>query len=161
MITFNADEVFEMAEQIERNGAEFYRKAAASASGDAAGALDKLAREEDEHEQTFADMRAQLAAGERAATTFDPEGEGAMYLGAMVQGEVFDFKSKPADRLTGAESLADVYRTAIGLEKDSIIFYLAMKEMVPPSAGRQRLDDIIEQEMDHITILSKRLAAAR
>ena len=27
-ITFNADEIFEMAEQIERNGATFYREAA-------------------------------------------------------------------------------------------------------------------------------------
>ena len=32
MITFNADEVFEMAEQIERNGAAFYRKAAQGAA---------------------------------------------------------------------------------------------------------------------------------
>ena len=31
-ITFNADEVFEMAEQIERNGAKFYREAATKTS---------------------------------------------------------------------------------------------------------------------------------
>ena len=30
MITFNADEILEMAQRIERNGAAFYRKAAAS-----------------------------------------------------------------------------------------------------------------------------------
>ena len=30
-VTFNADEVFEMAEQIERNGAKFYRAAAVDA----------------------------------------------------------------------------------------------------------------------------------
>jgi hypothetical protein len=30
---FNADDVFEMAEQIERNGAVFYRKAAADVTG--------------------------------------------------------------------------------------------------------------------------------
>jgi rubrerythrin len=161
VITFNADEIFEMAEQIERNGAEFYRKAAASASEQAAEGLEELANMEDEHEQTFADMRSQLAAADRAATTFDPEGEGALYLDAMVQGEVFDFKSKPADLLTGAESLADVYRTAIGLEKDSIIFYLAMKEIVPADAGQGRITDIIDQEMGHIAMLSKRLAAVR
>ena len=31
-ITFNADEIFEIAEQIERNGARFYREAAGNAS---------------------------------------------------------------------------------------------------------------------------------
>ncbi|GAI05715.1 unnamed protein product [marine sediment metagenome] len=30
--TFNADEIFEMAEEIERNGAMFYREAAANTS---------------------------------------------------------------------------------------------------------------------------------
>ena len=33
-ITFNANEVFEMAEEIERNGAKFYRQAAEKASDD-------------------------------------------------------------------------------------------------------------------------------
>ena len=33
MITFNPDEIFEMAEQIERNGAKFYRKAAERTAG--------------------------------------------------------------------------------------------------------------------------------
>ena len=31
-LDFNADEVFEIAEQIERNGSEFYRKAAENMS---------------------------------------------------------------------------------------------------------------------------------
>ena len=31
-ITFNANEIFEMAEEMERNGARFYRKAAENAS---------------------------------------------------------------------------------------------------------------------------------
>ena len=31
-ISFNADEVFEMAEAMERNGAKFYRKAAENAT---------------------------------------------------------------------------------------------------------------------------------
>ncbi len=31
-ITFNADEIIEMAEEIERNGAKFYREAAKNAS---------------------------------------------------------------------------------------------------------------------------------
>ncbi|MBL7153969.1 MAG: rubrerythrin, partial [Phycisphaerae bacterium] len=61
---FNADEVFEMAEQIEVNGARFYRAAAKKFP-----ALDQmlleLAAMEDEHQRTFAAMRAELSAAEQ------------------------------------------------------------------------------------------------
>ena len=83
---FNADEIFEMAEQIERNGASFYRKAAESID-DPAGKklLLDFAAMEDEHEKTFAALRKDLSEKDKAATTFDPEGEAALYLRAFVQ----------------------------------------------------------------------------
>ena len=43
---------------------------------------------------------------------------------------------------------------AIGLEKDSIIFYLGMKELVPENLGKNRIDKIIKEEMGHIRLLS-------
>ncbi len=61
MITFSADEIFEIAEQIERNGANFYRKAAESAEGDNRNLLLRLAKMEDDHEKIFATMRAEFA----------------------------------------------------------------------------------------------------
>jgi rubrerythrin len=161
VITFNADEIFEMAEQIERNGAGFYRKAASLAPGKpAAELLLDLATDEDEHEQTFARMRSQLSADERAQTNFDPEGEGALYLHAMVQGRVFNFKAVPAERLTEAQSLQDILRIAIELEKDSILFYYMLGKMVPEEAGKARIHDIIDQEVGHIATLSKKMAQA-
>ena len=75
---FNADDVFEMAEQIEKNGAVFYRQAAADvADPDAKSFLLNLAAMEDDHQQTFADMRKELGSGEKAATVFDPANEAA------------------------------------------------------------------------------------
>jgi len=51
---FNADEIFEMAEQIERNGAKFYRRAAEQVtSPDGSELLLNLAVMEDVHEKTF------------------------------------------------------------------------------------------------------------
>ena len=59
---FNADEIFEMAEQIERNGEEFYRKMAESISDAQVSQLFlDLAAMEAEHEKVFASMRADLA----------------------------------------------------------------------------------------------------
>ena len=65
-ITFNAFEIFEIAEQIERNGAKFYRRAA-EYIGDkkTKQTLLELADMEDDHEKTFIEMRKQLQAAKR------------------------------------------------------------------------------------------------
>jgi len=159
MINFNADEVFEMAEQIERNGAAFYRKAAEGAASSCAGRLRKLAAMEDDHERTFHQIRTELAGEGKLKRDFDPDDEAARYLRAMADGKVFDFDSAPAEKLTGSESIEDILRTANGQEKDSILFYLVMEKAVPAGAGRDAIDKIIAQEVEHVAILSGELAA--
>ena len=93
MMVFNAEEVLQMAEQIERNGARFYRRAAEFVKDPAVNKLLlELAAWEDGHEKLFASMRARLGEREREKTVFDPEGEGGMYLKAMADGQVFDVR---------------------------------------------------------------------
>ncbi|MHC5179674.1 MAG: ferritin family protein, partial [Planctomycetota bacterium] len=83
-ITFNADEIFEMAEQIERNGAKFYREAAQNASdGKVKEMLLEMAAMEDGHEKTFSQMRKELSAEDRESNVFDPDNEVAQYLQTM------------------------------------------------------------------------------
>jgi rubrerythrin len=53
--------------------------------------------------------------------------------------------------------MKSVLKAAILAEKDSIVFYLGMKEMVPEKYGKDRLDKIIREEMGHIKILGKEL----
>jgi rubrerythrin len=55
---FKVDEIFKMAEQIERNGAKFYRAAAKKIPA-AKQALVELASMEDEHLRTFAAIIAE------------------------------------------------------------------------------------------------------
>ena len=56
---FNADDVLEMAEQLEKNGGKFYRAAAESTNDpDNKKFLLELAAMEDQHELTFKAMRA-------------------------------------------------------------------------------------------------------
>ena len=77
---FNADEVLKIAEQIERNGIEFYERAAERFDGDAARRLRNLADMERTHEQVFASMRRELAKADQKLKAFDPEGEAGRYL---------------------------------------------------------------------------------
>lgn len=158
MISFNAGEVYEMAIQMERNGAAFYRKAAAGTANDEIGAmLSRLADMELDHQRTFEQMKDALTEQDGAQIVFDADNEAAAYLQAAVEGKVFDTKSRPAEVLTATAAMEEVLGTAIGLEKDSIVFYTGMKEMVPTGSGRDRIDDIIRQEMGHITTLCKEL----
>ncbi len=161
-ITFNAFEIFEMAEQIERNGVKFYRKAAQSISDqDVRQTLLDLADMEAEHEETFAGMRKQLSDRERELRVFDPENEVALYLQAMASGHVFDLKKDPGEQLTGTETVEDILKLAIDAEKDSIIFYLGLKDFVPAKAGKDRVEAIIKEEMGHIAVLNRGLPASK
>ena len=159
MITFNADEIFEMAEQIERDGAKFYRKAAQSADDEGRDLLLRLADMEDDHEKTFAAMRSELTDAKERYTTPDPDNQAALYLQAVADGKVFD--SDPSEDLSGTESMEDILTTAIGLEKDSVVFYESMKEIVQTTAGREKVAAIIAEEVGHIVDLRNQLEALK
>ncbi len=152
MYDFNADDIFEMAEQLERNGAEFYRTAAEAVADQ--GNKDfmlKLADMEVGHERTFKKMRETLTTAEKSPTVFDPEGEAVHYLRALADTRVFFQKEMDTT------SMAAILKDAITAEKDSIVFYLGMRDGVPEDMGRSRLDAIIKEEMGHIQLLSKAL----
>ena len=157
---FNADEILEMAEKIERNGARFYRKAAELVKDAVVSKLlQDLAVWEDGHERVFSSLRADLDHQEREPMVFDPEHETSMYLRAMADGHVFDARVDPVDTLTGRESAEDILRMAIGQEKDSIVFYTGLKEMISQTSGKVRIEEIIKEEMGHIGFLNREIAA--
>jgi rubrerythrin len=161
-IDFNADEILEMAQQIERNGARFYRLAAQGTDEpDKRELFLDLATMEDEHEGIFATMKRELSATEWESTTFDPHGEGAAYLKAMADGHVFDPQMDPSDLFNELQSTEDILRKAIDLEKDSIIFYVGMIDMVPEKLGRDKVKHIIREEMEHIVTLNRQITARK
>jgi rubrerythrin len=152
---FNADEVFNLAIRIEENGARFYRKAA-EFQKDAANraTLEKLASMEDTHKATFQKMKKTLSAAEKTATVFDPLGESAQYLAAMADMHGGEGSPTAAEALTGQESIVEIIDIAIGLEKESILFYIGLKDLVPPKLGQDKLYDIISEERRHIIQLN-------
>ena len=156
-ITLNADEIFEIAEEIEKNGAKFYRTAAEKFPAVRQELID-LAAKEDEHLETFRAMRAQLAGKEQQPDVFDPDGQAQMYLQVMADGQVFDIKANPAEKLTGRETVRDILKMALDIEKDSIAYYAGLKNLVTVKAGRDKVEDIIREETNHIVILSEMLA---
>lgn len=151
---FNIDEVFELACQIERNGARFYRKASAQCAEPSVQLLlNELADMEDDHERRFSQLRSQVAS---AFST--PPGDGsdlvARYLAAIADGYVFKRGGDPAGELSGRETVEEILIKAIQLEKDSLVFYLGIQEAMDERLGREQVGVIIREEMGHISRLS-------
>jgi rubrerythrin len=150
----NADEILKIAEQIERNGIAFYERAAERFHGDEKRTLVSLANMERNHERAFASMRRELADADEGLKAFDPEGEAERYLSAFADGQIFDLNADPVALLGRQESVQGILELAIDMEKDSVVFYVAIKEAVPESLGKNRIEKIIKEEMDHIILLS-------
>jgi rubrerythrin len=167
MAQFNAEEVFEMAVRIEHNGAVFYRGAAERFTEEPLHELLLgLAKMEDQHERRFALLRDQWFGKWSGRTTAELRDQAhaeyddlaAAYLHALVQNKIFALDADPADSLAGVETPAQLLQAAIVREKESIIFYVGMKEAVPADLGRDAIDKIIREEMSHVTLLTEQLA---
>lgn len=157
-ITFNADEIFEMAEQIERNGAKFYREAAEKSSeADVKSMLLELAAMEDGHEITFAQMRKELSAEDKESNVFDPDNQVTQYLQTMADFHGTEGKVSSTEKLTGSESMAEIFKIALQAEKNSIAFYVGIKDVVPSKAGKDKIQAIIIEEMAHVSTIGGKL----
>jgi rubrerythrin len=157
-ITFNVDEIFEMAEEIERNAAKFYREAAEiNADKSVRQMFLDLSAMENGHEKIFANMRKKLSAEMKEPTVFDPDNQVAQYLQTMADIHGTEGKAAPTQKFTGKESLDDILKAALQAEKNSIAFYVGIKDLVPEKKGREKVQTIIIEEMTHVSTLGGKL----
>ncbi len=148
---FTANEIFEAAIRIEKSGANFYRRAAELQTDQQnRDFLQKLAAMEDAHKTAFVEMQKGVTEAEKSATVFDPYDESSMYLAAMVDSHGGEGSPLAANALTGQETMEEILTIAIGLEKESILFYLGLRDLVPPKFGQVKVDSIIKEERKHV-----------
>ncbi len=158
VVEFNAFEIFEIAEKIERNGAKFYRRAAELFDDPRAHNMFlQLVEWETAHEQFFAGMRKELSEQGPEMRTFKPENDVVFDAQSMAGLAVFGNRMDPSAELTGKESITDILKCAIEKEKDTIVFYTGLKDFVSAEAGKDKIADIIKEEMHHVRILKESL----
>jgi rubrerythrin len=157
VITYTADEIFEIAEETERNAAEFYRQAAEGCSNeDTKKLLLDMSATENEHLKTFQNMREMLAANE-GLSIFDPLGRSAMYLQAMADARSWEGRISPMQDLSGNETAKEIIEIAMGAEKEMVVFYVGLMDLVYFKAGKEKVEEIIIEELGHISALLKKL----
>ncbi len=156
---FNAGEVFEIAEQIERNGQNFYRKAVEVVKDpEIQEFLESLAAMEDNHEILFNKIKKEIM--ELPENEFpDMDDQLTQYLQSFADGKVFDTSEAPDQKINDNSSINDIFELAIDFERNSVIYFTLIKETVPKNLGRDKIDILIKEEIKHIAVLNNRLNA--
>ena len=152
-VYFSGAEVIDMAVKIEENGYAYYSQAVKAAKTKELKALFKtLANEEHEHIKVFAGFRKLLRQENAPGFTAYNE-EAAGYLSALADTRVFTFVGEGARLAKAIKSEKQAVNTAIGMEKDSLLFYYELGGMM---RGRDRLilENLIEQEKAHLRKLT-------
>lgn len=154
---FNAAEVFEIAEQIERNGQKFYQKAVKIAKDpEISHLLESLADMEVQHEKLFNQLKNELI--ELPESDFpDMDDQLGQYLKSYADSKVFDASEAPDNKINDSSSIDEIFDIAIDFERNSVIFFTLVKEMVPANLGKEKIDILIKEEIKHIATLNNRL----
>ena len=157
-ITYSLDEVFEIAEKIERNGAAFYRRAADLRGDEPIRELFlKLAADEDKHEKTFHRLREQLVGDDVRIANYDKDETVVGYLQALAGSYIFNTDLDPAEELSGNASVSDILKTAMSKERDSITLYLGIRQVMADSE-KKKVSQILQEEQKHLVDLIAALA---
>ncbi len=155
---FNPEEILEIACNLERNGAEFYRRAAELVSSkEAEEMLNRLAAMEDEHEDFFESVRSDPSA--LIGLFGEPERELSSFLQAITENKVFPKEVDPLGQLHEDVTVKEIIEMAIDAEKSAIQFYKSLKEVIPNQGNEGKLDRIIQEEFEHVRILTGELEA--
>ena len=162
---FNADEVFQIAIDIEKNGKRFYEKAMDLVDDpDVKALLASLAQDEVEHLRRFREVKARLPKAATKDTVWDPEHEMNRYLKMMADMHVFRSDLDVEGKLSRVKNPEDALNLGIRFEKDSIIFFLTMQDATEDKKGREFVGQLVCEEKDHLRKLSlalRRLTATQ
>jgi rubrerythrin len=151
-ISFSGSELINIAIGIEGRGIVFYDVMAKSTQNEAAREVfNYLADMERGHIETFKSM---LEEADKFQVPADESGQYTSYLRALVDSAVFSDDLVTSEMAAQAESDIAALELAIRAEKDSILFYYEMKEVMPQRA-QATVNKIIAEEKSHLRQISE------
>ena len=159
-MVFSPGELINIAIGIERSGITFYDIMARTTDSEMAREIfEEFVGMEREHLHAFQDM---LAGTDKRLPPETSTSEYSGYLQALIDDAVFTNDAIMSEMVTQADSDIKALEVGISAEKDSILFYHEMKDIMP---GRTLpvLDRIIAEEKSHLqqlTAIKKKLESA-
>ncbi len=147
---FAGSEIVEIGIQIEKNGRDFYNTLVKQSKNQKAIDIFKfLGSEEEKHIKVFQGILERIEKYEPAESY---PGEYFAYMSALASENVFTLKYKGeevAKKITTDKEAVDL---GIGFEKDSIILYEGMKQVIP-EYDQKIIEQLIAQENNHLKTL--------
>jgi rubrerythrin len=154
MAVFTTGELLDIAVGIERNGVAYYESLAHfTPVAELKAVYSGLASMERHHIDVFQNLRAGISGG-GAIVPPESEEEYATYLQALVDSSVFTSDQVAREMAQKASGPAEALQLALGAEKDSILFYTEMRDLVP-QRDRGAVDKIVREERKHVRELSQ------
>lgn len=149
---FAGSEIVELGIQIEKNGRDFYNALVEQFKNQKAKeAFKYLAGEEEKHIAVFQNI---LDSVHKYEPPESYPGEYFAYMNALARDYVFTQKDKGREIAKNVKGDKEAISLGIGFEKDSIIFYVGMKKVVP-EYDHKIVDKLITQEQDHLRQMSE------
>jgi rubrerythrin len=147
---FYLSEILDFALEKEQQSADLYQKLADLADNpDDKALFEKLMRDELGHKAYYAEILASVK--EEQSPKVPREGEEYMaYMRQLIE-DSRTVKALPED--ISSMPLNEILDYAIAREKDSVMFYLGLKQFVPESA-KAHIDIIIAEESHHAAVIA-------
>ena len=155
---YSVFEIFQVAEKIERNGVDFYRKAAGMFSdAKIKGVLLQLADWEVEHERHFRKMRQEYMKEMNEVVDFNPAAVVTENPQAIDGLSLSAIRPNKALELTGKESRREILEKALAIEQGTVRFYEELGRSVQDLGGKYETGKIIAEEKRHIKTIEQLL----
>ena len=148
---FGPQDLLRLALDIEARGREVYERFEGSARDEGVrAAWASLKEQELGHVRVFEKL---LGAARLAQPETDSSAQASPSLRALFAGRVFQEERLARVLAAGVRSDIEALEVAIGMERDSILAYLALKEHLLGDAGGV-LDKIVAEEQRHVVLLT-------
>ena len=156
MAVLTAAEALKWALEIEKNGEAFYNTVAAkSADPEVKALFEDLAAQERGHYQVFQKMLEEVKPEpDLSNVEYD---EYQTYLQVALDSALFAGPDKGLTLAKQAQDRETALRAAMGFEKDTLLFFYDLREMMVSEAERGAISDVILEEKSHLRRLAKML----
>ena len=149
-------EILTMAEQIERDGAEFYQKAAQKLNDDELQNLFfQLAEWEKRHEQIFAEMKKQLLEKHDTSMRFDEANyitSNPQQLFSLAKSAIHD---DPEEQLSKIHNKLEALKLVLARENETVKFFRSLESHLRDLVAKKKVREVIEEEKKHINIITQ------
>ncbi|HAA02852.1 MAG TPA: hypothetical protein DCZ69_01450 [Syntrophobacteraceae bacterium] len=152
---FLAQEVFDLAIRLERNGESCYRHLAGLITEDKTkSVLQWLADQEAQHAVFFTHLKANCTDKGQAKPTEAPSG---LNLADFIGDRALSLEEVDVLALTDPSR---IFQVALGFERDTILFFDMLRAFIDDDHAAAQLEAVVAEERRHIQLLEELIGQA-